>query len=77
MGLKVTYGRRLGDNARRRPHRQARRRIAAHMLECAEEDPDYAGAIYSVRGTDRQITFRDVADNAYHVRYCRPGPTVL
>ena len=50
------------------------RRIAAHMLECAEEDLDYAGAIYSVRGTDRQVTFRDVADNAYHGALLPSGP---
>jgi carbon-monoxide dehydrogenase large subunit len=42
------------------------RRIAAHMLECAEEDIDYRDATYTVRGTDRHVTFRDVADNAYH-----------
>lgn len=42
------------------------RQIAAHMLECAEEDIDYADAVYRVRGTDRQLTFRDVANNAYH-----------
>ena len=42
------------------------RKIAAHMLECAEEDLDYADAVYTVRGTDRRVTFRDVADNAYH-----------
>ena len=50
------------------------RLIAAHMLECAEEDLDYAGAIYSVRGTDRQVTFRDVADNAYHGALLPSGP---
>mgnify|MGYP001261601202 CR=1 FL=1 len=42
------------------------RKIASHMLECAEEDLDYEAANYSVRGTDRKVTFRDVADNAYH-----------
>ncbi|MEE2997076.1 MAG: xanthine dehydrogenase family protein molybdopterin-binding subunit [Pseudomonadota bacterium] len=42
------------------------RRIAAHMLECAEEDINYKDATYTVGGTDRHVTFRDVADNAYH-----------
>jgi len=42
------------------------RQIAAHMLECAEDDLEYADALYRVRGTDRRVSFRDVADNAYH-----------
>lgn len=50
------------------------RRIAAHMLECAEEDLDYADAVYSVQGTDRRVTFRDVADNAYHGALLPPNP---
>ncbi|MEC7488190.1 MAG: xanthine dehydrogenase family protein molybdopterin-binding subunit [Pseudomonadota bacterium] len=41
------------------------RRIAAHMLECADEDLDYNGKTWRVRGTDRVVTFREVADNAY------------
>jgi len=42
------------------------RRIAAHMLECADEDLAYNGKTWRVRGTDRVVTFREVADNAYH-----------
>ncbi len=42
------------------------RRLAAHILECAIEDLDYADAVFSVRGTDRRISFEDVADAAYH-----------
>ncbi len=42
------------------------RRIAAHMLECAEEDVERRGPVYRVRGTDREVTFREIAANAYH-----------
>ena len=42
------------------------RRLAAHMLECAEEDLLYEEAVFSVRGTDRRLGFEDVADAAYH-----------
>ena len=42
------------------------RRIAAHMLECANEDLDYSDKTWRVSGTDRAVTFREVADNAYH-----------
>ena len=42
------------------------KRLAAHILECAAEDLDYARAVFSVRGTDRRIGFAEVADAAYH-----------
>ncbi len=42
------------------------RRLAAHLLECAEEDLLYDDAVFSVRGTDRRLSFEDVADAAYH-----------
>ena len=42
------------------------RRIAAHMLECAEEDLEFDAAVYNVRGTDRRVTFAEVASNACH-----------
>ena len=41
-------------------------RLAAHILECAVEDLVYADSVFAVRGTDRRITFADVADAAYH-----------
>ncbi len=40
-------------------------RLAAHILECATEDLDYAAAVFTVRGTDRHIGFAEVADAAY------------
>jgi carbon-monoxide dehydrogenase large subunit len=40
--------------------------LAAQMLECAETDVDYAQGSFKVRGTDRSVTFADVADVAYH-----------
>jgi len=42
------------------------RLLAAHMLECAAEDLDYADGIFRVQGTDRTVSFADVADAAYH-----------
>jgi carbon-monoxide dehydrogenase large subunit len=42
------------------------RRLAAHVLECAGEDLDYAEDLFRVRGTDRAVSFADIADIAYH-----------
>jgi aerobic carbon-monoxide dehydrogenase large subunit len=42
------------------------REFAAQALECAQSDIDYARGVFSVRGTDRTIGFRQVADIAYH-----------
>jgi len=39
--------------------------LAAHLLECAEQDLTYADATFSVRGTDRTISFGEVAAMAY------------
>ena len=41
-------------------------RLAAHLMECAEGDITYADAVFSVKGTDRRISFAEVADVAYH-----------
>ncbi len=40
-------------------------RIAAHLLEAAEEDLEYARGQWTVKGTDRSIGFGDVALTAY------------
>ena len=40
-------------------------KIAAHLLEAAEEDLEYAGGQWTVKGTDRSIGFGDVALTAY------------
>jgi carbon-monoxide dehydrogenase large subunit len=37
------------------------RRIAAHRLEAAEADVEFAGGRFAVKGTDRAIAFEDVA----------------
>jgi aerobic carbon-monoxide dehydrogenase large subunit len=37
------------------------RRIAAHRLEAAEADVEFAGGRFAVKGTDRVLTFEDVA----------------
>jgi carbon-monoxide dehydrogenase large subunit len=42
------------------------RRFAALMLECAEGDLEYARGKFHIRGTDRFVTFGQVADTAYH-----------
>jgi aerobic carbon-monoxide dehydrogenase large subunit len=41
------------------------KRLAAHLLECAAEDLEYADGRYVVRGTDRTIPFAEVARQAY------------
>jgi aerobic carbon-monoxide dehydrogenase large subunit len=41
-------------------------RLAAQAMECAAEDVEYRGGIFTVRGTDRSIAFAEVADLAYH-----------
>lgn len=40
-------------------------KIAAHKLEAAEEDLEYAGGKWTVKGTDKSIGFGDVALTAY------------
>jgi aerobic carbon-monoxide dehydrogenase large subunit len=53
------------------------RRIAAHVLECSEDDLDYARGVFKVRGSNRSMTFAEVADAAYHGAMlpagCSPG----
>ena len=41
------------------------KRLAAHLLEAAEEDVEYAASRFRVSGTDRGIAFREVARMAY------------
>lgn len=40
-------------------------KIAAHKLEAAEEDLEYAGGRWTVKGTDKSIGFGDIALTAY------------
>ncbi len=40
-------------------------KIAAHLLEAAEEDLEFANGEWTVKGTDRKITFGEVALAAY------------
>ncbi len=42
------------------------RRLAAHVLECAVADLGYADARFTVKGTDRAVSFAEIADIAYH-----------
>ena len=41
------------------------RKIAAHKLEAAEEDLEYAGGQFTVAGTDRSVGFGEIALTAY------------
>jgi carbon-monoxide dehydrogenase large subunit len=41
------------------------KRIAAHMLEAATEDVTFGKGIFSIAGTDRQVTLRQVAEAAH------------
>jgi carbon-monoxide dehydrogenase large subunit len=40
--------------------------LAAHMLECAADDIEIAESMFSVKGTDRGLSYAEVADAAYH-----------
>ena len=40
--------------------------IAAFLLECSEADVVQEPGVYRVVGTDRRVTFTDLADAAYH-----------
>lgn len=37
------------------------RRIAAHMMECAEDDLEFSGGTFKVKGTDRSTGIQDIA----------------
>lgn len=41
------------------------RQIAAHQLEVAQEDLDYAGGSFTVKGTDRTMTVKEAALQAF------------
>jgi carbon-monoxide dehydrogenase large subunit len=41
------------------------RRISAWMMEASEEDIVFADRLFSVTGTDRRVSFRDVAETSY------------
>jgi carbon-monoxide dehydrogenase large subunit len=53
------------------------RRIAAHVLECSENELDYARGVFNVHGSNRSMTFAEIADAAYHGAAlppsCSPG----
>ena len=40
-------------------------RLAGHLLECAAQDIEYDAGTFTVRGTDRSISFEDIASMAY------------
>jgi len=42
------------------------RRLAAHLLETSPDNLDYDAGMFSVRGSNRKISFGEVADAAYH-----------
>lgn len=48
------------------------RRIAAHMLEAANEDIEFEDGIFRVAGTDREIPFSEVAQAAFSPKNLPP-----
>ena len=42
------------------------RKVAAHLLECAEADIEQERGRYRVSGTDRAISFAEISEAAYH-----------
>src|SRR5207237_5677418 len=49
------------------------RRIAAHLLEAAEPDIEFADGNFSVAGTDRRIGITDVAKASFQAGRLTPG----
>ena len=49
------------------------RQIAAHQLECAEDDLEYERGLFTIKGTDRTMTVQDAALHAAKRTY-RTGP---
>ncbi|RZS30334.1 carbon-monoxide dehydrogenase large subunit [Herbihabitans rhizosphaerae] len=47
------------------------RKVAAHMMECAEDDVDFTPGTFSVKGTDRGVALADVVVHA-HVAHDLP-----
>ena len=41
-------------------------RLAAHLLECVEADLDYEAGRFGIKGTDRGLSFAEVAEMAYY-----------
>ena len=41
-------------------------KLAAHLMECADEDVVYENGVFSIKGTDRQMRFAEVAEMAYY-----------
>jgi aerobic carbon-monoxide dehydrogenase large subunit len=50
-------------------------RFAARILDCAQGDIDYAQGIFKLRGSNRSVTFAQVADAAYHGALLPEGDT--
>ena len=49
------------------------KRIAAHMLEAATADIEFADGAYRVAGTDRSVNFKDVAKTAFQPNKLPPN----
>jgi len=49
------------------------KRIAAHQLEAAEADIEFAAGRFAVKGTDRAVAFEDVARAAHTAHNLPPG----
>lgn len=47
--------------------------IAAHLLEAAESDIEFSEGVFSIAGTDRQVTITDVAKAAVNPAKLPPG----
>ena len=49
------------------------KKIAAHMLEAAEADVEFAGGTFTIAGTDRIVEFKEVAKAAFTPPKLPPG----
>ena len=53
--------------------REKGRRIAAHLLEAADADIEFEDGVYRVAGTDRTVSFEEVAQTAFRPERLPPG----
>ncbi|MGB6538516.1 MAG: xanthine dehydrogenase family protein molybdopterin-binding subunit [Xanthobacteraceae bacterium] len=52
------------------------KRLSASMLEAAEADIEFESGVFRIKGTDRQVNFKDVARAAYNGAALPPGSEI-
>ncbi|MEE2746769.1 MAG: xanthine dehydrogenase family protein molybdopterin-binding subunit [Pseudomonadota bacterium] len=47
--------------------------LASHMLEASESDVTFSEGVFTITGTDRSVTLKEVATTAFNPSECPPG----